>query len=143
MLCLILKRGKMKNKKKAWLRILESVIGILILLSALIYIISTSVPKRDISGMVYEKEKYILEIISKNDSLRSDVIASDNSKVNKFIETLIPSSWGFETKICNIEELCGSDLAPIDRDIYSSEVVISSDINNYNPKKIRLFIWLK
>lgn len=133
-----------KKDKKGWLKILEAVIAVLIIIAAVVYILSSSVPKRDITAVAYEKEKYILNTISKDDNLRSKIIADDNNDVDIFIKKMIPLSWDFETKICGIEDICESTLkVPNDKDVYASEVVITSDLSIYSPKKLRLFIWKK
>jgi len=132
-----------KKDKKAWLKILEAVIAILIIIGAVVYIISSNAPSKDISSLAYEKEKYILNTIGKDSDLRSKIIAGDNRDVNSSIQNLIPLSWGFQTNICDIKDICESANAPNDRDIYVSEVVITSDLNEYSPKKLRLFIWEK
>ncbi len=137
---------KNKKDKKAWLKIIESVIAILIVIGGVMYIISNYAQSKDISANVYEKEKYILNAISKDTDLRSKIITSDqtvNNYVNSYIQNLIPYSWDFETRICEIQEICGITTAPNDKDIYASETVITSVLTDYNPKKLRLFIWEK
>ena len=133
--------------KKAWLRIVEAFIAVLIILGVILYIMSISSPKNDISPAVYEKEKYILDFVSKNEQLRERVLTTpldDSSPViNNAIKEMISSSWDFETKVCSLDSVCGSVRAPGDREIYSSEIVVTSSNNRYELRKLRLFIWEK
>lgn len=135
-----------KLNKRAWLKIIEAVIAILIVIGAVIYIISANAPNRDIGTNVYEKEKFILNTLNKDNNQRTKIITTNtgsNNDVNDFIKNLIPLTWNFETNICEIGEICESTMAPKDKEIYVSEVVITSDLTEYKPKKLRLFIWEK
>jgi phosphatidylethanolamine-binding protein (PEBP) family uncharacterized protein len=130
-----------RMNKRGWLKVLEAVIAIAILIGVLLYIMTTSAPKKDMSTTAYEKEKYILDTISKNDTLRSDIIDSDNYKVNLTIEKMIPNTWGYETRICELAEICNGINIPLDKDVYAAEIVVTSTDNQYTPKKLRLFVW--
>jgi hypothetical protein len=134
---------KKRYNKKAWLRILEAVIAITLIVGTIIYIMSTNAPRKDISSSVYEKEKYILELISNNNTLRGDIISNKYYNVNSTVRSLIPATWDFDTKICTLEDICNKLDIPIEKDIYASEVVVASNETKYDPKKLRLFIWMK
>ena len=75
-----------KKDRKAWLRIIEAFLAILIIFGAVLVILSRQEQKPDISEGVYERQRQILEIISKNNSLRADIIAGDNTQVNRTIQ---------------------------------------------------------
>jgi len=129
--------------KKGWMKVLEAVIAITLLIGVLIYIMSTSASRKDISGNVYEKEKFILDTISKDDVLRNDIINNNNANVNNTITNMIPVTWDFETMICPLDDVCSGVRRPLDKDVYSSEIVVTTNKINYNPKKLRLFVWAK
>jgi len=136
----------MKNKK-AWIRITEAVISILIVLGAVLVITSNQVEKIDISDVVYEKQVNLLEIISKNESLRNEVIGGETGgeteKINEFILKNIPNTWSFTTNICEVDEIC-NDGTPNDRDVYVSETIISANLTDYPEaitRKLRFFVW--
>ncbi len=134
----------MKNKnKKAWIRITEAVISILIVFGAVLVIMSNQVEKIDISDVVYEKQIQILEIISKNESLRNEVIGGETEEVNKFILKNIPNTWNFTTNICEVDEIC-NDNTPNDREVYVSETIMSANLTDYpeaRTRKLRFFVW--
>ena len=129
--------------KGGWLKVLEAVIAITLLIGVLLYIMSTTAPSKDISNVVYEKEKYILDTISKNDLLRNDIVNNNTMNVNNTIEKMIPATWDFETKICPLDSICSGNRVPFDKDVYSSEIVVTTNDTIYNPQKIRLFVWEK
>ncbi len=138
---------KHKADKKAWLKIVEAVIAILIVLSAMLYITLSYAPKKNISAIAYDKEKYILNAISKDESLRADILSDNNAGVNTFASQFIPSSWGYETRICSINDICEGASTPSDKEVYASEIVITSYIgvagSKYEPRKLRMFVWVK
>ncbi len=131
----------MKNKK-AWFRVVEAFIAIVIVLSAVLIIMSKEKPTESRTDVVYGKQQKILEMISKNESLRESVIKNQSESINSFIFQLIPASWNFTTNICAIDDICNTD-TPNDRDVYASEILITSTLNEYNPKKLRFFVWMR
>lgn len=133
------------NKKydtKAWIRIVEAFFAILIVLGAVVVIMSKQPIQNNIGSDVYDRQANILQIVSNNETLRSDILVGDNSRVNSAISFIIPSSWEFSTAICNPNDICNGDI-PLDREVYSSEVLISSNLTYYNVKKLRFFVWVK
>lgn len=135
------------KNKKAWLKVVEAFIAILIIIGTILYIMNTFAPKKDISESVYEKERYILDSITKEELLRAKIlnapIDSSDTTVDLTIKNMIPNAWDFETKICDLNSICESIKSPRDRDIYVSEIVVSSNTQKYEPRKIRLFVWMK
>ena len=136
-------QNKKKFDRKAWLRILEAFIAIMIIISAVLVIISRQGQKTDISDNVYEKQRQILDIISKNDSLRADVLNNQKTNINNAIVKMVSATWDFAVEICNLDAICNSELTPHDKEVYVSEVVITSNLTMYNPKKLKLFVWMK
>jgi hypothetical protein len=134
-----------RMNKKGWMKVLEAVIAISLLIGVLLYIISTTGVRKDVSYLVYDKEKYILETVSKNDTFRTDILNLDNTNVNKFINKTLAVNWNFETRICTLDNICSANnpIPPPDRNVYSSEIVISSADTKYDPRKFKLFVWVK
>ena len=132
-----------KRDRKAWLRIVEAFLAVLMIMSTVLVILSKQEQKTDISNIVYERQREILNVISKNDSLRADIIAGNNLNVNKTIQTLIPSSWEFATNICNLNNACPNPGNYQNKEIFATEVVVTSTLTEYSPKKLRFFVWVK
>jgi hypothetical protein len=132
----------MKNKK-GWLRIVEAVIAILIVFGAVLYVVSKQNYAPDRTQEIYEKADYVLQIVSKNDTLRQMVINKETTLLDQEISRMVPVSWGFSTCIVeNILLIC-SPITPHDREVYVKEVLIVSTMQKYSPRKLRLFIWMK
>ena len=134
---------KININRKAWLRILEAFLAVVIVLSAILIIMVKQKPKADISEGVYEKQRQILEIISKNNSLRNGVLVQDNTKINALISNLIPGNWNYSTNICNISLICPNPQQVHETEVYSTEIIITSNLTKYSPKKLRFFAWAK
>lgn len=131
-----------KMNKKAWLRIVEAFLAILIVISAVLIIVSKTQTRVDISGDVNYKQRQVLDIVAKDDNLRERVIQGDSEYLNSRISSIIPQNWNFTTKICSIEDICNAD-TPLDREVYVSQIIITSSVNEYNPKKVKFFVWAK
>ncbi|MDP3027633.1 MAG: hypothetical protein Q8N63_08055 [Nanoarchaeota archaeon] len=132
--------------RKAWIRILEVFLAILLIIGSMLVIMIRKAPEIEISDEIYQKQRQILDIISKNESLRNDIIIGNNAKVNQIISKLVPNSWNFTTNICNISLNCPNPIGAekiIDKDVYATEVIITSNLTYYNPKKLRFFVWMK
>ena len=132
--------------RKAWIRILEVFLAILLIIGSVLVIMNRKAPETDISDEVYQKQRQILNIISKDDSLRSDILVGNNAAVNETISKLVPNSWNFSTNICPINVVCANPVGSetlIEKNVYATEVLITSNLTYYNPKKLRFFVWMK
>jgi hypothetical protein len=138
----------MVKDRKAWIRILEAFIAIMIIMGSLIVIISKQPKSAGISDEIYSKQRQILDTVSKNTSLRSEVLSGDINSIllNQAINELSPASWNYSINICNLSQICTNPANNADymsKDVYATEMVISSDLITYNPKKLRFFVWVK
>jgi len=128
------------SNKKAWLRIVEAFLAIMIVLSGMIILLSREKSDSGDSERIYEKQREILSIISKNDSLRGLVIEGKNEELRVFIQKVMPRIYGFNVSTCEIDMICSAD-TPNDREIFVTESVITSTLEDYSPKKLRFFVW--
>ena len=94
-----------------------------------------------------KRQRQILDVVSKNNSLRSEIInttdTENNDKVNAAILTMIPASWNFATNICSLDGICPNPMDYENKDVYATEVLITSNLTQYSPKKLRFFVWGK
>ncbi|MEM0465735.1 MAG: hypothetical protein QXW97_03490 [Candidatus Pacearchaeota archaeon] len=153
-----------KKDKKAWLRIIEAFLAVLIVFSAIIIVIANKESRNYLDKIIYEKEEYILNLIQKNETLRSYIMIAEtcpgnpgcgfSKEVNDSIYPLIPRAWDYGIKICELDYICVPDNAPLSgKEVYYSERLFVSSISNknpfnnigeiYSPRKIVLGIWSK
>ena len=124
--------------RKAWIRILEVFLAILLIIGSMLLIISRKAPETDISDEIYQRQRQILDVISKNDSLRDDIIIGNNVKVDDTISKLVPNNWNFTTNICDINLNCPNLIDAdelYEKNVYATEVLITSNLTYYSPKK--------
>jgi len=145
----------MKNKR-GWLRILEVVIAIMILLGVVLTVYSRKqVDYQSSSDLVQGLQFKILDQISSDDSLRLGVLINDSSSIdllNNFINRSFfdegASRFDFSLLICNINDGCGLTDSivlqkTLDKEVFVEEKIISGNLNVYSPRKVRLFVWEK
>jgi len=132
-----------KSNRKAWLKILEAFLAVAIILSAVLILMVKQKPKIDISEEVYEKQRQILDVISKNNYLRNNILMQNNTEVNNLISSIIPGNWNYSTNICNISLMCPNPKGVYETEVYTTEVIVTSNLTKYLPKKLRFFVWAK
>lgn len=129
----------MKENKKAWMKIVEAVIAIMIIVSVLIFMI-VNAPRYGEQENLIEIQRNILEQISSNNTLREDVLMDNNESIIKFIQDVKPAYLNFTARICNVSDVCGMPFY-INKEVYADEILISSTLTKYSPKKLKLFVW--
>ncbi len=133
----------MIKNKKAWLRIVEAFFAILIITSVLLVIVTRQPIERD-SYEIHNIERGILRQVALNESLRQYVLNEDEDEIKSFVKDVAPVYWNFTIEICNIEGICAMEPYPksaLNKEIYADEILISSTLQEYNPKRLKLFVW--
>jgi len=97
---------KIKKNKKAWIRTVEVSFAILILMTAVLIIMRGNIQRIDVSDLVYQRQRALMNVIVNNETLRSQVLLGNTIGVENFISTNIPNSWDFTTNICKVNEIC-------------------------------------
>ena len=130
---------------KGFMRIIEAVISILLILTAVLIFISQQSSRADISEEVYTAQRAILEVIANNEELRNEVISGKHIIVDQYIKKTFPSTYDFVTSICSVDEIC-NDGTPNDKVVYVSETIISSSLTSFpdfKSKKLQFYAWRK
>ncbi|MFA4960881.1 MAG: hypothetical protein WC548_04435 [Candidatus Pacearchaeota archaeon] len=140
--------------KKGWIRILEATVAVMIVSSVLVMVYSNQPKRADYSEEIANLQKQILMDISSQKNLRLNVLYSDSgnnySTLVNFVDDKIPSHLNFSIVICALTnhptpcKLASNLFVEIaDKEIFVDEMIISAEVETYNPKKVRLFIWEK
>ena len=128
----------MKNKK-AWLRIMEAFIAVMLIMGVLLYLYTKNISNPSKSEDAYNFEKIILEEIAFNSDLRTAVLNGDTSRIEAFVAGKVSPGIDFRIRICGLDDICGLDV--LESEVFASERIISSNLDNYSPKKVKIFIW--
>jgi len=149
-------RRIVKKNKKAWVKMVEVFISIMLLTSAVVLFIS----KNSFSAN-HEKEtdqtiKHILLNIQRNDELREEVLdagglpvewenfnSSGLTNTGLKIYEKTPPNLVCQGMVCPLNYDCLNSGAPEDKDIYSRTAYISSDLDTYSPRELKVFCWRK
>ena len=139
----------MRNKR-GWLKIAEAVLGILIVSSVVLVTYNKARDKPDMQEFIYNLQIKILSEIASDEQLREAVLrysgSSSPQSVIDFVNSELPDNLGFEVRVCPLTEPCQSRSTEVlDRSVFVEERVISINLQSseFNPKKIRLFVWEK
>lgn len=127
--------------KKAWLRIVEAFIAVLLIAGFLIFMVSRT-KTDDRSEEIYKIQRALLESIERTDNYRTEIVAGSKTGAEEFIKDNLPASLDFEVVICDIDKVCGMT-KHVKTNIYVDEILISSTLEKYQPKKLKLFVWEK
>jgi|SRR3989344_2476509 len=149
----------MLKDKGGFLRVLEAVIAVLLVAGAVTIILVKNVQVDDNSETVKQIQQIILEEISTNPELRTAVLNCDSNSCNKAgissnsrslnnsISSLMPPEYNYEFTVCLLDEICTLSNSPgyyTKGDIYADEVSVAATLEIApDPKKLRLFMWLK
>jgi len=126
---------------KGWLRIAEAFIAIMIVASVLV-VMATRTSREDTGGNIHELQRHLLKQISANNILRAQILQDITSGTENFLDENMPTNLDYEINICEINEACGME-EYIDKEIYADEILISATLSEYNPKKLKLFVWVR
>jgi hypothetical protein len=131
--------------QRGWLRIVEASIAILIIFGVLLIITRNSAPQpssTDLASMTIP----ILTEMANNLTLRDYIVRQGNTSIPElttFVGARIKqSSVKYEVNVCDVDSLCALPQYPAGiANVYAGERIVSSTLNEFNPKKVKIFLW--
>ncbi|MDO8622693.1 MAG: hypothetical protein Q7R52_00435 [archaeon] len=145
--------------KKAWVRIVESFVAVLLIAAVLLTVINQNIPvKQDNSEKMYSVAGEILKAVLLNDNLRREILIEDTdwTDTRTKIGEITPTYLRCVPTICPLpqENLCvleRSSVTPSNKvEVYTQSAIImaerdapNSQTYVYEPRMIRLFCWLQ
>lgn len=140
-------RAFFRKEKKGWLKFTEAVVAIMIMSSVLIVLYVNNTPEESYSGYVSDLQVRILMDIEDNDKLRDAVLTSSEEEINPnlsvFFEEFVPKNFNYTLLVCNISNMYCNKRIETPFEVYVEDKIISSTINNYDPKLLRFYVWRK
>ena len=136
---------RIKNKRGIW-RIVEAVVAVFILASAMALLFfktnQEAVNDNDLDDILTE--------ILKDQKVRESIVNDDDT--NFFAENKVRGIFNvrtaelnikFNISICDASAFCPSDdYYPVNvNEVYTYERIISATIDDYNPKRLRVYTW--
>ncbi len=124
----------MVMNKKGWTRIVEVFMAITLIAALTMVLIDNSeLQERNFSEKIYEEQSFIMQKIQLNDSLREDVLEGELDKVNKFVKKETPNYLN-----CSVCLECLNVFSGVEN-VYVKRILITNDLNSYDPKELKLY----
>lgn len=134
-----------KMNKKGFLRILEAIIAVLIILSALLFVVIKNNSEKSSADSLCLEANSLIDEISKNSTLREGVLNSDVDLVKGFLVDKISNPLiDYRVKICKLDDFCSLNEGGLDKvEICASERLISTTTGrtDFQPKKLKIFLF--
>lgn len=132
--------------KRGWMRILEATIAVLLVSTVLILVYSGQTKRGENFNDIESFQKQMLMDISSNYTLRGYVIDAEEDLLKQYIDSKISKNLNYSLKICVLSDPpdpCKNPdyMETLDKEVFADETIISSEITEYSPKKVRLFVW--
>ncbi len=134
----------MVRGKKGILRIAEAFFSILIILIFMITILPKQFDKKGESESIGALLDEIEAVIKNDETLRQKVLGGTTQEVEDIknsISAKILPNLEFELRICSPSDVCA--LGAFHKEVFSSEFIVSATLQQYAPKKVKLFVWKK
>jgi hypothetical protein len=133
-----------RMNKRGWIRITEAVVAILIMASVLIVLYTNETPQISYSEYVYELQVRLLTDVADTPLLRNATLYSNETYLREnYFDLSIPQNFNYNITICDLSaDSCSVD-TPSNREVYVEDRIISSNLEKYAPKLLRLYIWEK
>lgn len=138
----------MVNTKRGWLRIMEATVAITILAGVLITIYSMNRSSIDLSESVYTFQDKFLRDVENSYNYRQWVLNNKTNELKDLASSYFPSYLDYFVIVCNLTgevTPCKLDsetfLEVKDKNLYVSQTIIATDIENYSPKILKIYNW--
>lgn len=137
-----------KKNKKGWIKVVEAFIAIMMLLAIVFVIINNNDLRTEDKYHMENRAAEILRSIQFNDSLRAMILSETNFSrdsidpgfpldIAKYANNSLAGTLCY-LRICNSTSLCDTT-REFDDEIYAKEILITSDLTEYNPRKLKIF----
>ncbi|MDP3966613.1 MAG: hypothetical protein Q8Q04_03715 [archaeon] len=139
-----------KNNKKGWIKIVEAFLAVVFLLGILMIILTQYHYSDEEKSLLEENNYEILVGIETNISLRNSAFTaslpsySNESGFPLNLKTyldknMLKNEFCF-LYICSLDDVCLLK-EEINKDVYSSEILLFSSTSSYSPRKLKVFCY--
>ena len=136
-----------KRNKRGWIRITEAVVAIMIMASVLIVLYTNETPQVSYSDYVFDLQTRILMDVADSSALRNATLFSNenhnDSVLITYFDNVIPNNFNYKIIVCDLSVAsCNANIS-VNQEVYVEDRIISSNLQVYSPKMLRLYIWEK
>jgi hypothetical protein len=142
-----------RKNKKGWIKILEAFIAIIILISLILLIVNNEKYETKETSNLLTTQSAFLVLVQTNETLRNEILDLDVSgssyeiedenfppNLKNYIEEKFSGRTSCLAKICNTTTECTMNNYP-EREIFSRSVIITSNLQEFDSKKLSLFCY--
>lgn len=140
-----------KRGNKGWLKILEASLSMGMIMGFVVLVYSQGIERPNPGEAVLAWQGNILDELKDKVVLRDAVLNKGDTTclvggevynyTKEKVAKIFPG-FGFECRVCGPGDICGAKYAPVERgEIYSEQRIISSTLQKFDPKKVKLFIF--
>lgn len=126
--------------EKGWIRIVEAFMAVLLVAGVMLAVYSKQAITAENEEIIKTMSAILDEVVNDN-QLRTDILSNTTINVEAFVKERIPSVMDFKVRICEINAICGLDV--YHENTYARERIVSSILQKYDAKKLKLFLWEK
>ena len=129
------------KNKKGYMKTLEAVIAVIILISFLLALLPREEAKPETPQDIQLLQDTVFTTIQNDNYYRACVLSNNLNCITSFINSTFPYTLEFDAKICDLTSCPEPDLP--DKSVYVSDLIISSNLTEFDTRLLRLFIWRK
>ncbi len=132
--------------RRGFIKIVEVMIAMTLILGALVVVYRSRGSDQRTPDLT-EVARDVLREVSSVESLRNEIVTAQATLTASvtntvaFIDGSLPDYIFFELRRCDVSSACGQ--STYRGDVYSAERIISADTLNFDPIKLRLFLWIE
>ncbi len=132
--------------KKGFVRTLEAVIAVVIVLGIMLVLTPAKQPETDIPANLKQSQAFILNHIATNENFRNCIMdttvygecRASCAAIDGFVGNNVPKGYDYRCEICSSASTCSNPL-PLDKSLYTDSRFIATD----PAKVIRVVFWEK
>src|SRR3989344_3548619 len=116
--------------KGGFIKIIEAVLGVLIIVSALLIVV---IQRQDaVGGGLDETLPRLLDDVARDNSFRKEIVydsdddATTENKIIDYLSGRLGDRYEIRVVICDFDELCNVDIDAGTREVYSAERLITT-----------------
>lgn len=138
-----------KKNKKGWIKVVEAFIAIIFLVGVIFLVVSSEKFKKQEPNLYEEMAYEVLFDMQINDTIRKEIISQTDFDIDSnstgfsavlrdYLKLHEISGADCYTKVCSAIGDCLID-RDFDGDIFVSEILITSSVDSYSPRKVKMF----
>jgi len=144
----------MVRNKRGWITILEATIAVMLVSGVLIIVyVKQGTDESPVEDYIFSLQRQVLSDISSRSDLRTLALEENETALNIFVGSKVPSAYRYSLKACRLEsdtDFCKLNSTEVmetrEKNLFAEEIVVSSELGNgtvplYDPMKVRLFVW--